>query len=106
LQLAFETKALRDSCEIQSLCVSQYGELVTASLTGVLSDLVAAQCPLDLPWFEVDSVTPEGDIVTALADGYVLVWRPKYESEGHTGEIDWKRVNRVKLLLLRQADDQ
>jgi plasmid maintenance system killer protein len=100
LELAFETKELRDVCENEGEAKRQFGNTVAEVLKHRLADLDAAASPNDLiagnPRLE-----PGNDAMTVdLSEGYHLVFAPNHPHNptAAAGDIDWGKVSRIRIL--------
>jgi toxin HigB-1 len=104
LELSFYDKNIRHICENNSFAIRKYGERVANKLKGRLADMIAVDCPLDLPAGNLLIIKSSGDNVCKLelSDGYSLLFcqiQNKIPLD-EAGEIDWSKVNRVKILKL------
>jgi hypothetical protein len=106
LEFSFETKALRTLCEDEDVATAALGPAVARALLNRLADLRAAGNILELPIGHPFAPDPKNRNVLAidLGEGQLLTF-----SSGHrkvplleSGEVDWERVNRVKI---RQVGD-
>jgi hypothetical protein len=101
LEVAFQTRALRDLCESEGRAVAALGTEVAASLRARLADMRAASSPLDLlagnPRVEDDRIRVD------LEAGASFVFSQNHLSAPLTdaGVLDWLRVRRIKLLEIR-----
>jgi len=97
LELAFETKALRDICESEAIAKSALGAKVADALRRRLSDFRSIDSFDELPFAKPKK---NSNIVTFdLPDDWQLVVtgghgdNPKLAS----GKIDWTKVTRLKI---------
>ena len=97
LELAFETKFLRDLCEDHSLAEAKLGVAVARSLRRRLADLRAAKSVFDLP-FGVS--TSKAHCTIALAGATQLKLAPNHLKNPRlpSGEMDWTQVGRLKVI--------
>jgi hypothetical protein len=98
LELAFETKALRDICGSEKKAKQELGAVVAAHLKRRLADLQAAKTIDELPVAKPKKNSK--NYVIALSSDYQLV-----ATVGHadaptlpSGKVDWANVTRLKLL--------
>lgn len=102
MDLAYPSTSLRSVCEVEAVAVAEYGIAVAALLKNRMADLDAAVSIKDL--VAGSPMHCEGDdrdnIVIELGGSHRLFLcanhlnNPKLE----TGELDWTRVSRVKVL--------
>lgn len=105
LELAFDTRSLRNICESESNAKREFGEKVAESLRHRLADLHAAGCPRDL--LAGHPRVLDGDhrsMAVDLCDGYSLVFSANHSKNPMTeaGSLDWERVSRVKIMRLER----
>ena len=97
LELAFETKALRDICESQAIAKRVLGAKVADALRRRLSDFRSVDTFDELPF--VKTKKSSNSVTFDLPDDWHLVVtgghsdNPKLAS----GKIDWMRVTRLKI---------
>lgn len=100
LELAFESKELRDVCENEAEAKRQLGDSVAEMLKHRLADLNAATSPRDLiagrPRLSEDG---QRMIVDICAGSYLIFAanHPKNPTTSN-GDLDWGRVNRIRIL--------
>lgn len=107
METSFDTVALRTLCEDPAVAEATYKPLVAASLRSRLADLSAATNVYDLPVGNprLLQFTEPAQYVLDLAPPYVLHFcsahvKPPYLP---TGEVDWRRVNRIKILAITKG---
>jgi 3-oxoacyl-ACP reductase-like protein len=98
LELAFETKALRDICESEKKAKHELGAAVAAQLKRRLADLQAVESIDELP--VAKPTKNSNNCVIDLSAGHRLI-----ATVGHadiptlsSGKVDWSNVRRLKLL--------
>jgi hypothetical protein len=105
LELAFETKSLRDICESEERATIELGEAVGEALRHRLADLVAATSTKDVlvgrPRRVDDYMVIDLGTTQRLVFKANHVENPKTESN----DIDWNRVSRIKLLRIEGDHD-
>jgi hypothetical protein len=103
LELAFETKPLREICESQEKAKQQLGARIAAVLKDRLADLRAAATVADLPLGEPHKVS--GGYVLELSDEFRLIVSPNHKSNPvlSSGAIDWAKVSRIKIIDLEMV---
>lgn len=100
LEIAFETKELRELCESTDAARNTFGDDVAASLRRRLADLRAATCFSDIvasPPTQVDggslmAIDLANDCRIFLAANHIR--NPMLES----GQIDWLSIDRIKIV--------
>ncbi len=100
LELAFETRELRDICENEAEAKRQFGDAVAEVLKHRLADLDAAISPVDLIAGD-PRLEPGNDAMALdLSEGYRLVFAPNHPHNPTTasGGIDWGNVSRIRIL--------
>lgn len=108
MEVAFDTKALRTLCERLDVAEDVLGSAVAERMKARLMDLQAARTikdvvvgnPQVLGWIA------GSDLCIDLLNGYRMVIRANHPHNPLTdsGEIDWTRVRRVKLLRIENSD--
>jgi hypothetical protein len=100
LELAFESRELRDICESEAEARRHLGDSVAEMLKHRLADLDAASSPKDLlvgqPRLGADTET----MVIDLCEGHRLVFTANHPNNPTTpdGKLDWTRVRRIRIL--------
>lgn len=110
MELAFDTKSLRDLCEKEDKARHELGPDVARKLKHRLADLRAAESVKDLVAGrprETESANP-GCFVVDLADGFRLAFCANHNNVPllPTGKVDWAAVNRVRILRIEDAHGQ
>jgi proteic killer suppression protein len=102
LELAFESKSLRNTCEVEAQAVLELGSLVAESLKHRLADLRAAASVRDLVAGRprVAGGEDRRRMVVDLCDGFCLVFRSNHTKNPLIGadDIDWSKVTRIRVL--------
>ena len=107
VELAFATKSLRTICESQANAKRELGPHVAEALKHRLADLHAATSPKDLlvgrPR-ELDGSGPKRPMAIDLIDGHRIVFSANHPKPPTTesGDLDWSKVSRVKLLRIEK----
>lgn len=108
MELAFAEKNFRDLCYNELLAKQAYGSMLAGKLKRTLADLGAATVVTDL--FLLPGNTREltgglrGQMVINLVDEHQLVFQAGHVNPPvlQSGEVDWSRVRRIKLLGLEK----
>jgi hypothetical protein len=105
LELAFETKELRDICESEAEARRQLGESVAEVLKHRLADLDAATSPKDLVAGRPRLGEDGGTMVLELCEGHRLVFTANHPGNPATptGDVDWARISRIRILRIEGA---
>lgn len=111
MELAFSEKHFRDLCLNESFARQALGVPVAEKLKNRLADLAAASVASDL--FMLPGKFREllndrrGHLVVDLIDGQQLVFQGGHVKERllQSGEVDWARVRRVKILGLENGHE-
>jgi proteic killer suppression protein len=100
LELAFETKELRDICENEAEAKREFGDAVAEVLKHRLADLDAAISPRDLIVGNPRLGPGIHAMTVDLSEGYRLVFTPNHPHNPTTaaGSTDWEKVSRVRIL--------
>lgn len=109
MELAFSSKDFRDLSMNESLAKQALGPELAKRLHARLADLAAASFVSDI--FGLPGRPRElaghrkGDIVVDLANGEQLVFQAGHVEArlSPTGEVDWVRVRRIKILGLERG---
>ena len=100
LELAFESKELRDICENEAEAKRKLGESIAETLKRRLADLDAAASPKDLlagrPRLGQDGQT----MVIDLGEGHRIVFAANHPENPASadGGLDWAKVRRIRIL--------
>jgi plasmid maintenance system killer protein len=106
LQLAFETKPLRTICESERHAKHEFGDAVAEILKHRLADMCAATSVNDLVAGQpraLAGAAPQ-QMVVDLNDSYRIVFTANHTKNPvtETGNLDWKRVSRIKILRIER----
>lgn len=106
LQLAFDSKPLRTICESERHAKLEFGDAVAEILKHRLADMWAATSVRDLvagrPRVLGGAAPPQ--MVVDLHDRYRVVFTANHTKNPmtETGDLDWKRVTRIKILRIER----
>lgn len=102
MQLAFETRELRDICEDPHLAMGELGEMVAEQLMHRLADLRAATTIDDVVVGNMSIIgnPHQNQVEIDLYGGQKLVLCANHVTNptAPTGEVDWSQVRRVKIM--------
>jgi hypothetical protein len=107
LDLAFETKNLREICEIEQTAIDQYGKNVAMILRHRLADLYAATSIYDIlvgnPRL-INNIDNHKIMVIDLADNYQIRICANHKNNPvlDNGNIDWTKVTRIRILQIER----
>lgn len=103
MELAFETKLLREVCESAEKAKQQFGAEVARALKRLLADLRAAGSIEDLPVAKPRRIS--GNCVFQLSTGHILTATANHPVNPllKSGEIDWAKVERIRILRIEGA---
>lgn len=108
LELAFDTKSLRNICENQAQAKHALGSQVAEFLKHRLADLRAAASPRDLVAGHPRELTgaDRQNMAVDLREGYRIVFTANHNKNPmtDTGHLDWSRVSRVKILRIEVSN--
>lgn len=108
MELAFESKDLRTICESEAYAERELGLDVAQAIKRRLADLRAATVIYDLlagrPRI---SNTGNQELLVDLCDGYGIILAANHRDNPvtETGNVDWSRINRLKVLRIERYDD-
>ena len=109
MDIAFNSKSLRDICESEEILKKHFGNQVGESVKRRLADLRAAASIIDLAVGTPGELPTEIQPTTAvdLPDGYRLIVRPNHlktplDSQRRT---NWSAVTRIKVMSIEQPHD-
>ena len=100
MELAFETKELRDICESEVEAKGKLGEAIAEALKHRLADMDAATSPKDLlagrPRLSQDGQT----MMIDLCESHRIVFAANHldNPAAADGDLDWAKVRRIKIL--------
>lgn len=102
VEISFETKALRDMCEIESLAIDAIGAPAAEALKRRLSDIRAAAAINEVLAGRPQTVTANGvacrqfhlstELVLRVVPNHV---KPRLAADGAP---DWERIRRVRVI--------
>jgi hypothetical protein len=102
MELAFETRFLRELCERTDTAEAELGTYAADLLRRRLADLRAASCLIDLPLSTRLHADVEENymLVLPVTEGLRLRFTANHVKNPRlpNGEIDWGRVSRIKLV--------
>jgi hypothetical protein len=103
LELAYETKALRDICESEGIAKRELGTKVAGALRRRLSDFRSVDTFDELPFAKPKKKS--NSVMFDLSDDWQLV-----VTSGHgenpklaSGKIDWANVTRLKITRIEKS---
>ena len=101
MELAFESKQLREICEDEDKAKYEFGVSVTEKLKSRLADLRAATSVKDLVAGRPRELGGSQDrhFAVDLCEGFSIVFCPNHITvpELDSGKVDWSRVSRLKI---------
>lgn len=105
LELAFESKELRDMCESEAEAKRKLGETVAAMLRHRLADLDAATSPRDLLAGRPRSSQDGQTMMIDLCEGHRIVFAANHLHNPTTsgGDLDWAKVRRIRILRIESG---
>ena len=102
MEIAFESKQLREICEDEDKAKYEFGVSVTEKLMGRLADLRAATSVKDLVagWPRELGDSQDRHFAVDLCEGYSIVFCSNHITvlEIDSGKVNWSKVSRVKIL--------
>lgn len=106
MELAFNSKSLRTICESERQAKLELGDAVAEILKHRLADLRAATSVKDLVAGRprvLDGAALQ-QMVVDLRDGYRIVFTANHTKNPmtETGDLDWERVSRIKILRIER----
>jgi toxin HigB-1 len=108
LELAFANKSLRKVCESEAHADREFGRTVAQKLRRRLSDLRAATRVDDLVAGQTREIAGYrgGRMAVELGSGWRLVFCANHTvlPTLDTGDVDWSKVGRVKILSIGVSD--
>jgi hypothetical protein len=109
IQLAFQTVKLRQICESSVSAKRSLGDPAARSLRTRLADLQASMSPAEIVnlGFAAFDTCSDIRIFIYIEGGYAVTAtvnnRPEPRLEN--GQLDWKRVTRLKILSIERANE-
>lgn len=105
MQLAFDSKELRTTCESDAQARLDLGDAVAEMLKHRLADMRAAKSPKDLVAGKPRTGADSQHMVVDLSVGYTIVFKANHTTnpltEAH--DLDWSKVTRIKILRIDHA---
>lgn len=101
MEIAFDSKSLRTLCECGDDANREFGSSVAEILRHRLADLRAATSVEDILIGNIrHSKTTDQNMILDLRDGYKVVFSANHPKNplDKVHNIDWSRVNRIKIL--------
>ena len=102
MELGFETKGLRRTCEKDAWARRELGDAAALALQRRLADLEAAETITDLPWNMEFGVNDEGALEFHPEHWLTFQAIRGAADVDTTQEIDWAAVDRIKLTGIRK----
>ncbi len=105
MQLAFDSKELREICESDSQARLDLGDAVAEMLKHRLADMRAAKSAKDLVAGKPRTHPDSQHMLIDLSDGYTIVFKANHTNNPLTeaGDLDWAKVTRIKILRIDHA---
>ena len=100
LEIAFESKELRDICEVEAEAKGRLGENPAEMLRHRLADMDAATSPKDLLAGQ-PRLSQNGQVMLIdLCEGYRIVIAPNhpYSPTTFARGLDWEKVRSIRIL--------
>ncbi|MFM9850225.1 MAG: hypothetical protein ACKVP3_24095 [Hyphomicrobiaceae bacterium] len=107
MEISFQTKALRDTCESEELLVQRYGLKVAQLAMRRLADLRAAITVGDIAVGNPRIVRGSRAMRVDLCDGFEIIFRANH-TQGPLdadGKLDWPAVKRIKIMKIGSSGD-
>lgn len=108
MELSFQTRALRDTCESTDKLRRQYGDRAGESVKARLADLRAASTINDVVIGTPREVSHDGRpaMTLDLEDGYTMVFCPNHLKTPVSADasVDWSSVSRIKILAIEGSN--
>ncbi len=109
MELAFDTKSLRTTCESEAHARRELGAKVAEILKHRLADLRAATSAKDLVAGRPRELAgaDHQHMAVDLCDSHRIVFSANHPNNPttETGDLDWARVSRIKLLRIERGHD-
>ena len=108
MEIAFHTRELRSLCTSPTIATKKLGRDVATALRAALADVEAAANPEELPTRAASSSGTSIEFQLPLVAFYFAVFASNHnrDREAPPGmKIDWRRVNRVKLMGIIKEND-
>lgn len=107
MEIAFESKQLREICERESKAKREFGNKVAEGLKRRLADLRAADSMADVAAGNAREVTADAGpvMVIDLCDGYAIIFHANHLKNplNDSGAVDWSCVSRIKVLRVEKS---
>lgn len=109
MELAFQSRSIREICENETHATCELGSKRAEALKHRLADLRAATSVMDLLVGQpriLDSADPKAMILD-LSDGHRLVFCANHTTNPVTecGKLDWTKVYRIRVLRIERDHD-
>lgn len=109
MQLAFQTQAVRELCEDAEVAERLLGQSVARELRTRLADLRAVMAIGEMPSGNLTCRGERADeaVLIDLGGSASLELVPNHQAQRLTadGEVEWNRVNRLKVVRIGTLDD-
>lgn len=104
MELAFESRELREICESEAEASQHFGDAVAEMLRHRLADLDAAGSPEELVAGRPRVGEEAETMVVDLCDGHRIVFTPNHikNPTQPAGGVDWPRVSRIRILRIER----
>jgi hypothetical protein len=104
LELAFETKPLREICESEHRAKQELGAKVAEQLKRRLADLRAALSIDELPVAKPRKAS--GTCIFDLPEGYQLIVAPNHPRNPilSSGAVNWAEVTRIRIIRIERGN--
>lgn len=106
MEIAFESRDLRDVCQSQAVATERLGEETASQLRHRLADLRAAATLGDLPPGapSPNLGTRDAEMIVQIGDQHLLVLVPNHSRPRLTasGDADWSRIHRIRVTRIEE----
>lgn len=106
MEIAFESRELRTTCENDTQAKGELGATVAEALKHRLADLRAASSPKDLVAGR-PRIMPDGErMALDVGETHHIVFKSNHPDHPvtETNEVDWSRVSRIRILGIKRND--
>ena len=104
MEIAFESRSLRDLCENKNIAISELGGNAAEALRRRLSDIQAASSFEDIIWSNrrTEGIGREQRVLIDLSDSYYMIISANHVRNpmGPDGNPKWSAITRVKLICI------
>jgi hypothetical protein len=105
MDIAFQTRALRDLCEDDLRLIARFGKDAATQIVARMADLRATESIQELVAAGLCLTLQDGRLASSIAAGWRIILAPNHLQRRHASlpPLPWSQVTRVKVMAIESA---